>query len=273
MRLLGENHEVAGLARADLDLSDGDAVARTLRELEFDVVLTPAALTGVDYCEEHPEEAMAVNAVAPGLIAEVAHEKGARMIHFSTDYVFDGEKPAPLSEADVPNPLGAYGRSKAAGERAVVEVDSKFVVARVSWIFGPDRASFLDSIIRRAMEQDEVAAISDKFSTPSYSHDLSQMVDCLLLEPDFGGLIHLSNSGSCSWQEYGQCGVDAAVEAGLPIKAKRVEGMTLESMGFGAPRPQHTAMSVEKFAQIAGWRPRPWEEAVREFVAENKRSF
>lgn len=268
VRRLAARHEVAGLGRADLDLANPGAVEATLRATEFDVLLTPAALTNVDYCEAHPDEAMAVNARAPGLMAAAAAEKGARMIHFSTDYVFDGRDSAPRGEADVVNPLGAYGRSKAAGEAAVLAVDDEFLVARVSWIFGPDRPSFLDSIIRRAMVEDEVSAIADKFSTPSYSHDLVAMVEVLLERASTGGLLHLCNAGECSWQRYGQVGLDAAAAAGVPLRARQVDAMALADMNFAAPRPQHTAMSPARYAAISGAAPRPWEESVGEYVRE-----
>ncbi len=267
VRLLAGRHEVAGMARPDLDLADGEAVVRALRAADFDVLMSPAALTSVDYCERHLEEAMAVNAVAPRLMAEVAAAKGARMIHFSTDYVFDGRDPAPRVEGDPVDPLGAYGRSKAAGEEAVLEVSGEYLVARVSWVFGPDRPSFLDSIIGRALENDSVSAVADKFSTPSYSHDLVGMVEALLGRPEVAGLINLCNAGSCSWQRYGQVGLDAAASAGLPLRARTVEPMALADMGFETPRPQHTAMSVERFTDIAGWTPRPWETAVEEYVS------
>jgi len=273
VRLLSTQHEVSGLRRADLDLADAGAVELTLRAAEFDVLLTPAALTNVDYCEAHPDEAMAVNARAPGLMAQVAAEKGARMIHFSTDYVFDGRDPAPRGEADAVNPLGAYGRSKAAGEAAVLAVSGAFLVARVSWIFGPDRPSFLDSIIRRAMAEDEVSAIADKFSTPSYSHDLAAMVEVLLAGEPAGGLLHLCNAGECSWQRYGQVGLDAAAAAGIPLRARQVGAMSLADMDFAAPRPQHTAMSVARYREFAGALPRPWEEAVDAYVREFRDAF
>ncbi|MCP4847687.1 MAG: dTDP-4-dehydrorhamnose reductase [Verrucomicrobiaceae bacterium] len=265
-RELGSDHQVVGFRRKDLDLTSPETIRKMLGDLDFDLLLTPAALTQVDYCEDHVEEAMAVNAMAPGVMAEVAKEKGARMIHFGTDYVFDGKDPEPRKETDPINPLGVYGLSKAEGERAVLAVSEDFVVARVSWVFGPDRPSFLDSIIAKAMEVDEVSAIADKYSSPTFSNDLAKLVSLLIDRPCSGGLLNMCNSGSCSWQEYAQVGIDAALACGVPLRAKQVDAISLEQMGFQAPRPKYTAMSVDRLTQICGQCPRPWQEAVNDYV-------
>jgi dTDP-4-dehydrorhamnose reductase len=273
VRLLGVGRDVVGLDHAALDLADRGAIEAALSAAEFDVLLTPAALTSVDYCEANPDEALLVNAEAPRLMAQIAASKGARMIHFSTDYVFDGREDSLRTENEPVSPLGAYGRSKAAGEAAVLAVSDEFLVARVSWIFGPDRPSFLDSIIRRAMSEDAVAAIADKYSTPTYSHDLAEMVGRLLEKPEISGLLHLCNSGACSWQRYGQAGLDAAHSAGIPLRAREVGAMTLAEMEFGAPRPQHTSMSVARYTELMGGEPRGWEEAVGDYVSQFSGSF
>ena len=266
VRILGAGHEVVGVNRQDLDLSSREEIQNVVGALDFDLLLTPGALTKVDYCEDHVDEAMAVNAVAPGLMAEIAKDKGARMIHFGTDYVFDGKDPEPRKETDPINPLGVYGRSKAEGENAVLAVSGEFIVARVSWVFGPDRVSFLDSIIERAMELEEVSAIADKYSSPTFSNDLAEIVGLLMDRPWSGGLINMCNSGSCSWQEYAQVGIDAAAACGMPLRARRVDAISLEEMGFQASRPKYTSMSVERLTGICGQPPRPWQEAVTDYV-------
>jgi dTDP-4-dehydrorhamnose reductase len=266
VRILGAKHEVVGLNRQDLDLTNVKQIQNMVGALDFDLLLTPGALTKVDYCEENVDEAMAVNAVAPGVMAEIAFSKGARMIHFGTDYVFDGSDPEPRKESDPINPLSVYGRSKAEGESAVLAVSGDFVVARVSWVFGPDRPSFLDSILDRAMEFDQVSAIADKYSSPTFSDDLAEIVELLINRPWSGGLLNMCNSGSCSWQEYAQVGIDAAAECGMPLRARKVDAISLEDMGFQAARPKYTSMSVERLAGICGQAPRPWQEAVRDYV-------
>src|SRR4030081_2196649 len=163
--------EVTSFGRRRLDLGQLDRVRESLSEAEFELLINCAALTNVDYCESHREEAFVVNAEAPRMLAEIANEKSAKLVHFSTDYVFDGKKPDPYAEEDKAVPLGVYGESKLEGERRVLEVSSQHLVVRLSWVFGPDKPSFIDQIIQRARENDMVTAVADKFSAPSYTID------------------------------------------------------------------------------------------------------
>ncbi len=264
------DHEVLGLNHADLDLADGEEIRRRLGGEEFEVLLNPAALTNVDYCEDHEAEAFAVNAQAPGLLAEICREKAARMIHISTDYVFDGRDEGPRRESDPPNPLGVYGRSKLAGEEAVLGVSGEILVVRTSWVFGPDRPSFIDYILESALEKERVEAIEDKWSTPTYAPEFAELLRPLLGAGSAGGILHLSNRGRCSWREYGQVALDCAAGLGFPLKAREVEGIAMEDLErFVAVRPRHTAMSTERYTKLTGTRPRGWEEAVAAFVADD----
>ena len=144
--------------------------------MNFDVLINAAAFTNVDACETERDRAFRINAEAPGVLAEICNEKDAKLIHFSTDYVFDGEKRAPYTEEDQANPISAYGESKLAGEKNVLAADDGHLVVRVSWVFGPDRPSFVDAMIKRAQQDEKIDAISDKFSTPTYTHDIAQYV-------------------------------------------------------------------------------------------------
>ena len=147
-----------------------------MRATTFDVLINAAAFTNVDACETERDRAFRINAEAPGILAEICNEKDAKMIHFSTDYVFDGEKRAPYTEEDQANPISAYGESKLAGEKNVLAADDGHLVVRVSWVFGPDRPSFVDAMIKRAQQDEKIDAISDKFSTPTYTHDIADML-------------------------------------------------------------------------------------------------
>ena len=150
--------------------------ARKLGAMNFDVLINAAAFTNVDACETERDRAFLINAEAPGVLAEICNEKDAKLIHFSTDYVFDGEKRAPYTEEDQANPISAYGESKLAGEKNVLAAEDGHLVVRVSWVFGPDRPSFIDAMIKRAQQDEKIDAISDKFSTPTYTHDIARML-------------------------------------------------------------------------------------------------
>ncbi len=269
-RAYRNEHEVTTFNHAQLDLATPEKLEQSLRARDFDVVINCAAQTNVDRCETHREEAFTINGEAPGVLAEICTAKGARLIHISTDYVFDGDKQEPYSEEDAPNPISAYGESKLEGERRVLEVSGEHLVVRVSWVFGPDRPSFVDWIVDRAREQQQVEAVADKFSTPTYTFDIAEMLRPFISRGSAGGLLHLANTGACSWREYGQYALDCCAGAGVPLRAKTVGAVTLADMkNFIARRPVHTIMATSRYEQWTGRTPRTWQEAVAEYVRDH----
>src|SRR5881227_1463524 len=223
------DYAVTSFERIQLDLVQLDRVRSALSKAKFDLLINCAALTNVDYCESHREEAFVVNAEAPRLLAEIANEKSAKLVHFSTDYVFDGKKTDPYVEEDKAVPLSVYGESKLDGERRALDVSSQHLVVRLSWVFGPDKPSFIDQIIGRAREQDAVAAVADKFSSPTYAIDVADWLR-LAWEKQAYGILHLANSGGCSWREWAQYALDTCRSAGVRLKADHVEALTLADM-------------------------------------------
>ena len=269
VREYGRDHQVVGLNRAQLDLANALQLRQTLGGLEFALLINAAAQTQVDRCETHPNEAFAINADAPAVLAEICEAKGARLIHVSTDYVFDGEKRAPYTEEDEPSPISIYGESKLRGERGVLAVSNGHVVARVSWVFGPDRASFIDWVIGQAREKETVNAVADKFSTPTYTLDIARMLEPFFDEAQPGGVLHIANRGGASWQEYGQWAVDCCAAEGIPLRARTVDAITLADMkNFIARRPIYTVLSTAKLERLTGEAPRDWREAVSEYVRD-----
>src|SRR6266513_3582167 len=258
---------VKAFARSQLDLGKLDQIRSTLSETEFDLLINCAALTNVDYCESNRKEAFLVNAEAPRLLAEICRDKAAKLLHFSTDYVFDGKKTDPYVEDDKAVPLSVYGESKLEGERRVLEVSSQHLVIRLSWVFGPDKPSFIDQIIQRARENDVVTAVADKFSAPTYTIDVASWLR-LAIDENANGTLHLANNGGCSWQEWAQYAIDVCRSLGLPLKAERVGAVSLADMqNFVARRPVHTVLSSAKFTALTGVQPRHWREAVAEYIS------
>ncbi len=260
--------DVTGFGRNELDISKGDAIAAKLNSEAFAVLVNCAAQTNVDRCETEADEAFELNAAAPTIMADACRKKGARIIHISTDYVFDGAKEGSYSEDDPAVPISIYGASKRAGESGVLTAtEGKGLVVRVSWVFGPDRPSFVDQIVKNATEKDEVAAIADKIAVPTYTLDAARLLSPFLFEVTDGGLLHLCNGGSCTWQEYGQWALDCAAEAGAALKARTVAPLKMADLkAFIAKRPPNTAMSTARLASLTGMQPRHWREAVREYV-------
>jgi dTDP-4-dehydrorhamnose reductase len=259
--------DVLAMDRTAFSLDKVAEVQERLAGLEFGVLVNCAALTNVDYCESHREEAFRINAESVAAMAGVCAQKNARLIHVSTDYVFDGNATAPYSEADAPHPISVYGESKLAGEVEALAASPRNWVARVSWVFGPDRVSFVDQVIVRAKKEDRVEAVADKWATPTYTMDVCADLWHFLRGIEGGGVVHMSNAGVCSWQEYGQHALDCAVEAGLGLKARMVGGLKMSDLkAFVAKRPPYSAMATAKFTSLTGIHPRGWREAVRQHV-------
>jgi dTDP-4-dehydrorhamnose reductase len=254
--------------RAALDLSDADTLRHAVEGADFDVLVNCAALTNVDYCETHPEEAHRINADAVRILGEVCTRKRARCVHISTDYVFDGASRTPYTEEDSAEPISHYGSSKRAGEVALLEAGDQHLSVRVSWVFGPDRASFVDQILQKAQQEETVTAIADKWAVPTFTEDVAALLKPFLRDIPAGGLLHLCNGGSCTWQEYGQYALDCAASLGVPLKAKTVAPLKMADLkAFIAKRPPYTVMSTAKLTRLSGQTPRSWQEAVAAHVA------
>ncbi|HUE41869.1 MAG TPA: dTDP-4-dehydrorhamnose reductase, partial [Chthoniobacterales bacterium] len=234
-----------------------------------------AAYTNVDRCETEKDQAFAINAEAPRVLAEICRDKNAKLVHISTDYVFDGGKRQPYTEDDAANPISVYGESKRAGERFVLQASDRHVVVRVSWIFGPHRGSFIDAMIKRAQEDEEIEAIGDKWSTPTYTSDIAELLP-RVFDVD-AGTVHLANAGQCTWQEYAQHALDCCRAAGVPLKAKTVGAFKLADMtrlheGSGgqtnwvARRPVYSVLSTVKYRALSGIEPRSWRDAVADYI-------
>ena len=262
--------DAVGFSRQELDLAQPEQMRATLDGVEFGVLVNCAAQTNVDHCETHPDEAMRINADAVRTLAEICKAKGARCVQISTDYVFDGAKSTPYTEEDPVVPISHYGESKRAGEIALLEVSDKNLAVRVSWVFGPDRPSFVDGIVKNALSQETVAAISDKIAVPTYTLDAAQLLKPFLFDVPAGGVLHVCNGGACTWQEYGQYALDCAAEAGMPLKARTVGPLKMADLkAFIAKRPPNTAMSTAKLTKLTGMQPRDWREAVCEYITRH----
>lgn len=269
MRECAAETAVTGFKHAELDLAQPDQLRATLGSLEFDALINAAALTNVDYCEDHRAEAWQLNAEAPRVLAEICREKAAQFIHFSTDYVFDGEKRAPYREEDPAEPISIYGKSKREGELQVLAANDRAWVIRVSWVFGPDRPSFIDAILKKARDEEKVSAVADKFSTPTYTPDVAEMLRPLLDSSIDGGILHLANRGECSWQQYAQWALDCCHASGVPMKAKTITASSLGEMkNWIARRPVYTVLATEKYERLFGHAPRDWHDAVKEYIRE-----
>lgn len=262
--LQAAGQDVRGLGSAELDVRDGAAVAREVREV--DVVVNAAAWTAVDDAETHEAEAHAVNATGAGHLARAAARAGARLVQVSTDYVFPGDARTPYRELDPVDPRSAYGRTKAAGERAVLGADAEHLVVRTAWLYGAHGACFPRTIARLARERDHLDVVDDQHGQPTWTRDVARVVVDLVLGGVPGGVYHATSSGSTTWFGFAQEVVHAA---GLDPAV--VRPCTTADFPRPAPRPAwsvlgHEALTRVGVEPIGPWRER-WRRAAREVLA------
>ncbi|MBE0575128.1 MAG: dTDP-4-dehydrorhamnose reductase [Desulfuromonadales bacterium] len=252
----------------DFDMTDRAKVLQELTRLQPDVIINCAAFTNVDGAETQQDLAMVVNGTAVGYLTEAALAVDAILVHVSTDYVFDGQKKSPYVEGDAPNPKSAYGRTKLAGEQAIIQSGlDKYFIVRTSWLYGPGGNNFVETILRLAAEREELRIIHDQVGSPTFTGDLADAIFSLLESvtspqppgPSLYGTYHFANEGSCSWYEFACEIVTLAKKQALPIKSQRLLPIRTEEYPLPAPRPAYSVFSKEKYlvatgAEIPGWK-------------------
>ena len=246
-------HEVIALARAELDITDQDAVRAAIAAARPDAVINCAAWTDVDGAEATEDAATNINGTAAGHVANAAAEAGALLVHVSTDYVFDGAATEPYPEAAQPAPRSAYGRSKLAGEQAVTAAGGRAAIVRSSWLFGPHGKNFVDTMRRLGAEREEIAVVDDQVGCPTYTGHLAPAL-VQIAERRLDGVLHVAGGGHCSWFELAQATFE---EAGIDC---RVKPQSTADAGRPAPRPPFSVLASTR--ADAPTLP-PWREGLR----------
>ena len=260
--------------RDRLDLADPDSIRAAVRAGKPDVIVNAAGHTIVDRAEAEPELAMQVNGVAPGVMAEEARRAGALLVHYSTDYVFDGELDRPYVEEDAPNPVNAYGASKLAGERAVEAAGGAYLVLRTSWTYGLARTNFVRTILRLARERPEIPVVNDQVGSPSWARALAQATAELVGRRDLAagasGIFHLSAAGHVSRFEFARYVIAAAREiSGIADGWATVRPITSAEYPLPARRPRHPVTSKEKIRRVFGVEMPAWQDQVHAYLRES----
>jgi len=258
------------LNHAEFDLTRPDLMAGRLTQLRPDVVINTAAYNMVDRCEVERDLSWSVNALGPLMLAGLCAERNARLIHYGTDYVFDGEKKSPYAETDPPNPLNHYAAGKLSGEQAVLQASPRHLVLRTSWVFGPHPTqikSYVHTVLRAAKIGNGLKATTDQSSIPTYAPDLAHWT-LELLDRDAGGLIHTVNDEGTSRFEWTQIILEEAVRAGLIASAPVVEAVTTAFFNSTMRRPDYTVMSNQKLAGLLGRPIGSWRAGLRKMLAQ-----
>jgi len=253
--------EVVALDRAEFDLSDLNQVQDVIRRVQPGLIVNPAAYTAVDKAESEPELAHRINAEAPGLMAQEAARLGAALVHYSTDYVFDGSHPEARVEDDPVGPLNVYGASKLAGEQAIAAAGAQHLIFRTSWVYGMRGKNFLLTMLRLAKERDELRVVADQHGAPTWSRTIADVTAQVLSQAHAGGrewwrqnsgIYHLSSQGQTSWHGFTQAIME---EAGSSC---RVVPISSAEYPTPARRPTYSVMSSEKlmarFCHLPDWR-------------------
>lgn len=262
---------VTAPGRRELDLTDADSIRRAVSGVNPDIIVNAGGFTIVDAAESDPGLAMQLNARAPGLLAECAAATGALLLHFSTTFVFDGNKRTPYTEDDKPNPLNAYGRSKLAGEQAVMAACGQGVIIRANWVYSARRTNFALSMLGLARQHRELPVVEDQLGSPTWARDYADTTARLLSDPDklraHPGIYHLSAESHCSRLEWARRLVDAAKAVpGCDTGWAELVPTTTAKYGLPAARPLYTVTSNRKIEQTFGIRMPEWGGRVDEFV-------
>ena len=267
-------------ARADADLTNRDSLREIITRVQPRVVVNAAALTNVDQAERDPSLADAVNDVAPGVMADAAHAVGALMVHYSTDYVFDGAFRKPYDERAQPHPMNAYGRSKLAGERRIADANGPHLIVRTSWVYSSSGAGFVASLLRDLPGKTDMRIVADQVGSPTWSRSLAVATaeliraansgDEILIAPEDWGIYHLGGSGEGSRVEIAEALLDALGDR-LPGDRPRIVPVSAEEFGALAPRPHYSALANVRTAERFGITLEPWRTDLRRMVTEQYR--
>jgi dTDP-4-dehydrorhamnose reductase len=260
-QLTASDVDVVGLSRAELDITDAEAVDQTLRRHRPDVLINAAAYTAVDAAEADEATALSVNEVGPGLLAGVIAGWGGRMIHISTDYVFSGDAAIPYEPYDTVGPKTAYGRTKLAGEGAVRSAGGYIV--RTAWVYGGPGPNFVDTMRHLAARQPSVNVVADQTGSPTWAADLARGLIELGSADLAPGVLHYANTGRATWFELAQ-----AVFAGIGADPGRVKPVTSAEFVRPAPRPAWSVLSPASWIGSGLSSPRSWQDALAEYLSE-----
>ena len=264
--------DVIAVDRSQADLADLTALRAAIQQHKPDVIVNPAAYTAVDKAETETALAYLINAEAPGVLAEEAAKTGALLVHYSTDYVFDGTKASPYTEADSTNPINVYGQSKLAGEQAIQSVAGDYLILRTSWVYASRGNNFLKTILRLAAEREELKIVADQIGSPTWARLIAEttahVVRQALRERQSGSfnsdVYHLTSSGETSWHGFAQKIVELVREQGkLELKNRKISPIPTSDYPLPAKRPANSRLSNDSLEQQFGLVMPSWDNALR----------
>jgi dTDP-4-dehydrorhamnose reductase len=286
LRLLPQIGEVVAPDRNELDLLNRDSIVRAVREIRPELIVNAAAFTAVDAAETQKTAAHAINADAPGVLAQEAKKIGAAVVHYSTDYVFDGSKRAPYEEVDIAVPMNVYGRTKLAGEQAVLGTGVPYLIFRTAWVYSTRGRNFLRTILRMATEKEELRVVCDQFGTPTWSRDIAEATVKILAQltsqgslaansfSRVSGIYHLTAAGETTWFDFAHAILEEAAHLspaiewfdkatrGQSLITKKIIPITASEYPTRASRPLYSVLSNSRLRQTFGIELPNWRTQV-----------
>ncbi len=262
--------EVIAVDRTRVDLSQPESIRQAMTEIQPNLVVNAGAYTAVDKAENEPELARTVNGIAPGIFAEECEKLGASLIHFSTDYVFDGSRGSAYLETDITNPLGTYGKSKLAGEEAIRQAGNRHIIIRTAWVYGNGgKGNFVKTMLRLGKEREEIRVVADQIGSPTWTGDLAAATSQIIpqIKPEIFGTYQYTNSGVCSWYDFAIAIFEEAAKLGFPLKVQRVIPITTAEYPTPAKRPAFSVLSTVKISALLGTYPPHWRQGLRQMLA------
>ena len=253
--------ELRLLPKQHLDIADKDQVEKLFISLEPDILVNLAAYTKVDLAEKEKEEAFRANATGPETLARACHKSGCRLIHISTDYVFDGRKKEAYLEDDPVNPIGHYGATKLEGEKRIMDQMDDYLILRVSWLYGPGGPNFVRTMITKGKQLGKLKVVNDQTGAPTYTKDVANAIS-RLIPTSASGVYHVTNAGKCTWYEYA---MEIFSIAGLDHI--EVSPVTTSEFPTPAKRPENSLMDNSKYNALTGKPMRHWKEALADYLS------
>lgn len=265
--------ELIVLGREQLDLSQPESIRAVVRELKPGLIINAAAYTAVDQAESEPDLALAINATSPGVLAEEAAALGIPLIHYSTDYVFDGSKDGPWTESDTPNPLGVYGSSKLAGEQAIEKAGGQYLILRTSWVYSLTGRNFLLTMQRLLQEREKLTIVADQIGAPTWAGAIAQSTRQLIErwrdgQPGAWGVYHLTAAGETSWFGFAEAIGQHLIKAGKPCAT--LEPIPSSAYPTPAKRPLNSRLDCSRLAREWGVSQADWHDAMLECLAQQR---
>ena len=256
------------------DFTNPEGLAQTVRTVAPDIIVNAAAHTAVDQAESEPELARTINALAPGVLAHEANRRGAWLLHYSTDYVFDGSGDKSWLETDPTGPLSVYGKTKLEGEESIRATGCQHIIFRTSWVYAARGGNFAKTMLRLAQERDVLSVINDQIGAPTGADLLADVsahaIRTALRNPDVGGLYHLVAGGETSWHGYASFVIDFARQAGIEIKVtpEAIQPVPTSAFPLPAPRPKNSRLDTQKLKNTFGLNLPPWQSGVTRMLTE-----